>query len=165
MKRFLIAIVLSVFFPTGFASCTTDDPIGDPATGQPGHAKQPGREEDTNHLSGGTMTVKIGNAVFAVMLYDNPTAAAFKKRLPMTVRMEEQGGNEKYHNLSVNLPSDAVRPGTIRTGDLMLWGDRCIVLFYKTFSSDYAYTRIGRIGDPSGLAGIVGSGHVTVTFE
>ena len=79
--------------------------------------------------------------------------------------MNELNGNEKYYNLSSELPTDAYRPGTIRAGDLLLYGSNCVVLFYETFSSPYSYTRIGRVDDPTGLAEAVGSGRVSVTFS
>lgn len=83
----------------------------------------------------------------------------------MTVLMSEMNGNEKYCYLSGNLPTAASNPGTIRAGDLMLYGSNCVVLFYETFQTSYSYTRIGRADNPSGLAAALGSGNVTITFE
>lgn len=79
--------------------------------------------------------------------------------------MHELNSNEKYAYLDQSLPTQASSPGMIQTGDLMLYGSSCVVLFYKTFSTSYSYTRIGRIDNPSGLAAVVGSGSVTVSFE
>lgn len=83
----------------------------------------------------------------------------------MIVVMNDLNSNEKYGNLSSELPVNARRPETIRAGDLMLFGSDCIVLFYKSFSTSYSYTPIGRIADVTGLSEALGGGRVTVTFE
>lgn len=114
---------------------------------------------------GGKMKVKIGTSTFTATLYDNATATAFNKLLPMTVDMVELNGNEKYVTLSKGLPTNGSNTGTIQAGDLMLYGSSTLVLFYKTFSTSYSYTKLGRIDDITELATAVGSGNVTVTYE
>ena len=127
--------------------------------------------EQTNNTdnSSNTDTVKmkitIGSDVFMATLNNNATAIAFKAMLPLTIKMTELNGNEKYSDLPNALPANASNPGTIQNGDLMLYGSNTLVLFYKTFSTSYSYTRIGRIENPSGLSSALGSGNVTVTFE
>ena len=110
------------------------------------------------------LTITIGGKPFGATLSNNPTAAAFKALLPLSVSMSELNGNEKLFRLPDSLPTQASRPSSIRSGDLMLYGSNTLVLFYKSFATTYSYTRIGRIDDPAGLERTVGDGSVTVTF-
>lgn len=123
--------------------------------------------QEPNNQNADSMKLKIlvGANVFTATLYNNATATAFKAKLPIIISMSELNGNEKYFDLSYNLPTNALNPGTIQTGDLMMYGANTLVLFYKTFSTSYNYTRLGRIDNPSGLAAVLGSGNVTVTFD
>jgi len=36
---------------------------------------------------------------------------------------EELNGNEKKYDLSKSLPTNSIKPNTINSGDLMIWGD------------------------------------------
>ena len=111
------------------------------------------------------MRVVVGDKVFPATMVDNATMASFKELLPLTLNMNELNGNEKYYYLSENLPTDKFRPDTIHAGDIMLYGNSCVVLFYKTFATSYEYTRMGAIDNPAGLAEALGSGNVEVRFE
>ena len=112
-----------------------------------------------------SMKITIGTNIFKASLYDNATATAFKAKLPLTVDMSELNRNEKYFDLPNILPTNASNPGTIQTGDVMLYGSNTLVLFYQTFSTSYNYSRIGRIANPAGLADALGLGNTTVKFE
>ena len=111
------------------------------------------------------LKVTVGSAAFTAILHNNATATEFKSMLPMTINMTELNGNEKYFDLPGNLPTSASNPGTIQTGDLMLYGSNTLVLFYKKFSTSYNYTRLARIDNSTGLAAALGSGSITVKFE
>ena len=144
----LFSLALSVF---SFPSCSNTTPLADNSHGT-----------DTK---GTKMRLKIGNSTFTATLYDNATVLAFKSLLPLTANMVELNGNEKFVDLPRSLPANASNPGTIQNGDLMLYGSSTLVLFYKTFSTSYTYTKLGRIDDVTGLEAALGSGKVTVTFE
>ena len=130
-------------------------------------------QKDDGHLSGSdseedretAITITVGEQAFSAVLNDSDAAAMFLEQLPLTLDMSELNGNEKYFYLDESLPTDAERPGQISTGDLMLYGDNCLVLFYQSFTSSYSYTRLGRLENPDGLAAAVGGGSVTVRFE
>ena len=111
------------------------------------------------------INIIVGSKSFTATLADSETGEAFAALLPLTITMNELNGNEKYHYLSTSLPTAAYQPGTIHAGDLMLYGNNCVVLFYETFNTSYSYTRIGAIDNPSGLAEALGVGNVSVRFE
>ena len=121
--------------------------------------------EGTETTREARMRITINEHQFVVSLADNDTARAFAGLLPLKLKMSDLHGNEKYHNLGTRLPSRPENPGRIHAGDLMLFGDDCIVLFYKDFSTSYSYTRIGRLENAAGLAGVVGKGTVTAEFD
>lgn len=114
-----------------------------------------------------TMKLKItvNSNVFTATLQNNATAKAFISMLPLTINMEELNGNEKYYYLSNTLPTNSSNIGTIQTGDLMLYGNNCLVIFYKSFTTSYSYTRLGRINNTAGLAAALGSGNATAKLE
>jgi len=113
-----------------------------------------------------TMNITVGNATFIATLEDNDTAKELVKRLPLTVDMSELNGNEKYNYLSSNLSTDtSACPGKINEGDIMLYGNNCLVLFYKTFNSSYSYVKLGHIDNTTCLTEAIGSGNVKVTFS
>lgn len=110
------------------------------------------------------MWMTVGERRFAITLADTVAARAFMARLPLTLDMAELNGNEKHVDLPQALPTNAERPGTIHNGDLMLYGSNTVVVFYKTFRSPYAYTRLGRIDDPIGLSEALGPRNSLVMF-
>lgn len=154
MKQLLLLVSTFTFF----ASCAScDKNLTSTGTGN--------NNNNNTSPTASKMKIKIGNSTFTATLYDNASAAAFNSMLPLKVNMAELNGNEKHVDLSVNLPTNASNPGTIQTGDLMLYGSNTLVLFYKTFSTSYSYTRLGRIDDVKELIAAVGRGSVSVTFE
>lgn len=165
--------------PPTLAACSDDSPEDIPTQDEPtvpvppagNDDEEKGEEENTENTDTIPMdtmdrniTLTIHGTSFAVTLEDNEAARAFAARLPLTLDMSELNGNEKYFYLDGSLPTASYRPGTIRTGDLMLYGSSCVVLFYQTFTSGYSYTRLGQVTNPEGLAAALGSGDVRVSF-
>ncbi|MDE6658927.1 MAG: hypothetical protein K2K01_02270 [Eubacterium sp.] len=111
------------------------------------------------------INIKIGDKTFTAKLYDNETAKAFAEMLPITLDMNELHGNEKYYYFNNSLPANATDIDKINNGDIMLYGSDCLVVFYDSFSTNYSYTKIGHIENPTELAETVGNGNITITFE
>ena len=112
----------------------------------------------------GDITLTIGDRSFTAKMEQNSTSEAFRALLPLTLEMQELNGNEKYHYLSQSLPTNRTKVGTIHAGDIMLYGDNCVVVFYETFTTSYQYTPIGHITNPEDLKEALGSGKVTINF-
>ena len=91
--------------------------------------------------------VLINNDEYTIDLEDNETAKAFVELLPLKIDMKELNGNEKYYYLNKSLPSDSSNIKKITAGDVMLYGDDCLVIFYKSFNTSYSYTKIGHINN------------------
>ncbi|MCP2073244.1 UNVERIFIED_ORG: hypothetical protein J2Y77_002680 [Pseudomonas lini] len=111
------------------------------------------------------MWMTVGNQRFSITLDDNPSARALVRQLPLRLDMRELNGNEKYASLPAPLVTNATRPGTLRNGDLMLYGDDTLVVFYSTLKSSYAYTRLGRVNTPDDLPKTLGPGDVQAIFS
>lgn len=111
-----------------------------------------------------SMDIEINGKTFNAEFYDNETAKTFAYMLPLTINMEELHGNKKYHYFDSSLPTESENVGSIKAGDVMLYGSDCLVLFYDTFNTSYNYTRIGYITDTTELKSVMGNGNVTVKF-
>jgi hypothetical protein len=112
-----------------------------------------------------TMWMTVGQQRFAISLEDNPTTRELVARLPLSLDMTELHNNEKYATLQHPLPTQAYQPGTIHSGDVLLYGADTLVVFYTTFTSSYSYSRLGRIDNSAGLAKALGRNDVRVTFS
>lgn len=163
MKQFtlVIASILLVLIESASNSTSQQQPQTTPIKSV---FEQPSQAEEASD-STQRVTVTVSGIDFILTLAENETTGAFIERLPLTIRMSELNSNEKYYYMSDRLPSESFSPGQIHAGDLMLYGNDCLVLFYDSFSSGYSYTPIGSIDNPDGLAKAVGSKSVDVTFS
>ena len=112
---------------------------------------------------------KVINSVKAIIekkeyttnLENNSTAKSFANMLPQELTMSELNGNEKYVYLDNTLPENSSSIKKVIAGDVMLYGNNCLVIFYKSFDSSYSYTKIGHIDNLPDL----GSKRITVLFK
>lgn len=153
----------SLLLAAALTGCAADMP--EAARPSPTVQTTPQPEAENNLAAGTALRIQVGDRTFIARLEDTPAAQALADILPMTLNMEEMNGNEKYFFLPDTLPADPKRPGSIAAGDLRLYGDNCLVLFYESFQSTYSYTRLGAVTDVSGLADALGSGSVPVRFD
>lgn len=152
MKRsFLMILAFTFIFMSSATSCSKEDDKID--------------TENITPMANGKIKITVNSQTFTATLLDNNSAKVFREMLPVTLNMTELNGNEKYNDLPNSLPTNSSNPGTIKNGDLMLYGSKTLVLFYKTFSTSYSYTKLGSIDDVASLASALGTGNVSVTFE
>ncbi|MBQ8693337.1 MAG: hypothetical protein IJ520_09350 [Synergistaceae bacterium] len=113
------------------------------------------------------ITLSIGQKIFQAKLDDNAAARAFIKLLPVTLDMSELNGNEYYKYLDVSLPVQSSKPKAISAGDIKLYGSNCLVIFYKSFTTSYSYTPLGKIINVNGLEDALKScgGKVTLSLD
>ncbi len=65
----------------------------------------------------------------------------------LDLTLQQLNNNEQYVYLDETLPSNTSSINQIETGDVMLFGDNCLVIFFKDFNTSYQYTPIGHIDD------------------
>ena len=104
--------------------------------------------------------VIIDNETYNAKLEENETAQTFANMLPQEYNMSELNGNEKYIYLDNTFSTNSYNPKHIEKGDIMLYGNNCLVVFYKSFDTSYSYTKIGHIENLPDL----GNEDVTIKF-
>lgn len=98
-----------------------------------------------------SMKISINNNEYTINLEDNETVKELVSMLPLELNMSELNGNEKYTYLDESLPTNSYNPKHISSGDVMLFGDNCLVIFYDSFNTSYSYTKIGHIDNMPNL--------------
>ena len=89
----------------------------------------------------------LNNEKLEINLEENSTTSALIKLLPLELSMNDLNGNEKYVYLNESLPTNTYSPKHIEAGDVMLFGDNCLVIFYESFDTSYSYSKIGHINN------------------
>lgn len=108
--------------------------------------------------------ITIKNKKYEAILYDNSTTKELIKKFPITITMSDLNGNEKYYNFSKSFSTSSENVANINKGDIMLFGNNCLVIFYKSFSTRYRYTKLGYIKNLEDLENSLGKGDIEITF-
>ena len=102
--------------------------------------------------------LKIKDKEYQIQLEDNATVNKIKSKFPLTITMTNLNSNEVYYYFTgESFPTNIKSVGTINQGDIYLYQSNCLVLFYKTFTTSYSYTKIGKVIAPNGLDTLIGS--------
>ena len=105
--------------------------------------------------------VSLNNEKLEINLEENSTTSALVKLLPLDITMNDLNKNEKYAYLDESLPTNTYSPKHIEAGDVMLFGDNCLVIFYESFDTSYSYSKIGHINNLPKLD----NGDITATLD
>ena len=158
----LVVIVVSVIVTTALMNNRKPDidPNLNPANNPESSTSSEPKTETTKMDK---IYATINGEKLEIRLEDNSTVSALIKELPLEVSMNDLNSNEKYAYLDNSLPTNTYSPKHIEAGDVMLFGDNCLVIFYKSFDTSYSYTKIGHIDNLPSLSG--GSISATLNAE
>lgn len=114
-----------------------------------------------------TMNIQVATKSFTASLYDNSSTKELSGKFPLTLEMSDMNGNEKYCFMNESIIANPKSVKKINSGDIMLYGTNCLVIFYKTFDTSYSYTPLGHISDIEGFMEAIKEvgGHITLDIE
>lgn len=107
----------------------------------------------------------IDNKEYSITLEDNETVDALINNMPFDLSMSNLNGNEFYSYLDFTLSTNSYNPGKINKGDIYLYGNNCLVIFYESFNTSYSYTKIGKLDDIEVLDNIKSKNNIIVSLE
>ena len=148
----LIAIIASVVVTTVMMNNKGKDPNLSPEINQ---------SIDNEEMTMDKVYININNKKLGIDLENNSTTSALIKLLPLELSMNDLNGNEKYVYLNESLPTNTYSPKHIEAGDIMLFGDNCLVIFYESFDTSYSYSKIGHINNLPSLD----DGNISISID
>ncbi len=111
----------------------------------------------------GKMKLKLGETEVPVTWEDNPSVAALRQLLPLTIRMSMYGGFEQVGPIGQSIERNDAQM-TTSCGDIVLYAGNQLVIFYG--SNSWAYTPLGRIGlSQQEITALLSGGDVSVTLS
>ena len=90
--------------------------------------------------------IKVNSKQYNITFEDSTTSKELISKLPLCIKMNGEVSHEKYYRFSdITFTTNTYSPGKIEKGDIMLYQNNYLVIFYETFSTTYTYTRLGKI--------------------
>ncbi len=90
--------------------------------------------------------IKVNSKQYNITFEDSTTSKELISKLPLCIKMEGDVSHEKYYRFSdTKFTTKSYSPNKIEKGDIMIYLDNYLVIFYETFSTSYSYTRLGKI--------------------
>ena len=148
----LIAIIASVVVTTVMMNNKGKEPNLLPETNQ---------SIENKEIAMDKVYIDINNKKLEIDLENNSTVSALVQMLPLNLSMSDLNSNEKYVYLNESLPTNTYSPKHIETGDVMLFGDNCLVIFYESFNTSYSYSKIGHINNLPSLD----DGNISISID
>ena len=145
MKKIISILIICILLLTG---CTNNSKTNNDKS----------KESD---IKMSNIKVTINDKTYNLNIENNNTVEEFINLLPQEYNMNDLNGNEKYVNMDNTLPTNSYNPKHIEKGDVMLFGNNCLVIFYESFDTSYSYTKIGHIDNLDDL----GNDSIIAKFE
>ena len=123
------------------------------------------KEMDTMDSEGIKINLIVNNKTFTANLENNQTVQELIQNFPMTLNMSDLHSNEKYNYLNSSLTTNSNTPSMINAGDIKLYGNNCLVVFYDNFRNSYSYTNLGKVDNVDDFVAELESGSVNIRFE
>ena len=158
MKKVLLITICSLLLFTGCSNNSNNQKLNEDEANNSTNEVIETKESDVKVSD---IKVTINDKTYTLKLENNKTVEEFVNLLPKEFTMNELNSNEKYANMNDSLTTNSYYPKHIEKGDVMLYGDNCLVIFYKSFDTSYSYTKIGHIDNLDDL----GNGSILVKFE
>lgn len=118
-----------------------------------------------NNSNSKSAKLLINNKEYSITLEDNETVDALINNMLLNLSMNNLNGNEFYSYLDFTLPTNSYNPGKINKGDIYLYGNNCLVIFYESFNTSYSYTKIGKLDDVEVLDNIKSKNNIIVSLK
>ena len=151
MKKNIIICVLAISLLIMITGCNKKESIS---------SNKIVEDKNSNKVINSVKAI-IEKKEYTINLENNSTAKSFANMLPQELTMSELNGNEKYVYLDNTLPENSSSIKKVIAGDVMLYGNNCLVIFFKSFNTLYSYTKIGYIDNLPDLNG----DRITVLFK